>query len=260
MVGAGYLIGNVTTGVLLRVSGADIGWLDIWLIIGSWSLIGSVITFLLSHHLTTGTEIYRLAEVLRVGRRFALWGTIASIFFWLRSDGLFLILARVAGLDSVAETRAVFNLGAPLLQVNMALQTTAIVAFSNNHTNGSKRNIWNILVMYLLGITILLPLAYHYSGWLIGLVYGGRYVDGAWQLPLYCLSLCLGTLDAIISSVFKAQRKMRDGYSSMLIGGVASIILGSILIPIQHTLISAMVLSAAIGFGVSLVLRMRARI
>jgi O-antigen/teichoic acid export membrane protein len=254
-----YLVGCVTTGIAMHAS-FRVDWLDMWLVIGGWSLLSALATFGLTYRMTNGSQRYSLADVWQFGQHFALWGVVASLCSWIRTDALFLILANIVGLNAVAETRAVFTLGAPLLQINMALQITAIVGFSSNHTHGSKRDVWNITMVYFIGTALLLPLVYQYSMYLTHLVYGGRYLAGAWQLPLYCLSLSLCALDAIISSVFKAHHMMREGYASIIIGGVTSIILGFILIPIQHTLIYATVLSTGVGLCISFGLRMRAKI
>jgi len=257
IVGAAYLLGSVATGLVLHRF-FTVWWVDIWLIIGGWSLIGSAITFWVAYAGTSGSRSYPLSEVLTSGKRYARWGLAASFFGWLRYDGLFMMLAKFVGLEAVAETRAVFNLGSPMLQANMAAHVSALVGFSADSRRGSKRNIWRIVGLYSLGMLVMLPVLSYFSPWLVNLFYHGRYETGAWQLPLYCLALGLGVLDSIISSVFKAQGMMRAGYASIFITGFASVGLGFLLIPLQHTLIYVFTLSAAIGLGSALLLRMRA--
>jgi O-antigen/teichoic acid export membrane protein len=257
IVGAVYLLGSILTGLIIHRF-YSLWWFDIWLIIGGWSLFGSAVTFGLAYAGTAGSDPYPLSEVMSIGRRYFHWGTIASVCGWLRSDGLFMILAHFAGLQAVAETRAIFNLGSPILQVNMAVHTTAIISFSADKRRGSKRNIWRIVAIYSAGMLLVVPIIGLYSSALVSLFYQGRYVEGAWQLPLYCLVLGMGLLDTIISSVFRAQGIMRDGYASIFITGTTSIVLGLALIPVQHTLIYVMTLSSAIGLAAALLLRMRA--
>jgi hypothetical protein len=70
--------------------------------------------------------------------------------------------------------------------------------------------------------------------------------------------LVFTVIDAIISSVFKAQRRMWYGNMSIYVSGVVSVALGLILIPIEHSMIYVMTISAASGMGCALFLRMRA--
>lgn len=258
IVGAIYLAGSVVTGLILHRLGT-VWWVDIWFIIGGWSLFASAVTFWMAYRGTSGTQAYPLSEIIAIARRYAHWGLGASICGWVRADGLFMILAHFAGLTAVAETRAIFNMASPLLQANMAVHTSALVGFSADGSRGSKRNVWRIVGFYSLGLAVVVPLTHHYASWLVELFYHGRYVNGAWQLPLYCLVLGLGVMDAIISSVFKARGVMRSGYASIFVTGLVSVTMGPLLIPLTDTLIWVMLLSAACGVGTALLLRMRAR-
>jgi hypothetical protein len=93
----------------------------------------------------------------------------------------------------------------------------------------------------------------------VAVIYSGRYVDGAWQLPLFCLSLCLASLDTIVSGSFKARGVMRFGYASQIATGVIAIAAGLILIPMQGTLVYATLVTTAIGLVISVILPMRER-
>ena len=255
-VGIAYLVGTIGTGTLLHATG-PVSWIDIWLIIGGWSLTGAAATFWISHRGPSGEEPYPLREILAFARRFAHLGLVASVCGWLRNDGLYLILARFAGLQAVAETRAVLSLGAPLLQVNMAAHVSAVVAFSAKPERGSKQNIWKLISLYGLAAMVIFPVLYLYSGSVVKLVYGGRYTQAAWQLPWYCVGLCFVTLDSIISSVFKAYNAILTSYMSLYVTGIASMAFGFILIPLQQTLIFANVITCAIALVVAVTLRMR---
>lgn len=257
MIGAIYLAGSVTTGVLAQTFLA-VGWFDIWLIVGGWSLLGSVATFWLTYSQTTPGFVYPINEIFVFARRYVHWGLAASVFGWLGTEGLYVILARFSGLATVAETRAVLNLAAPLFQLNFAAHLSALVHFSADDVRGSKKNIWRIVALYGTIALVLFPVINHYSAWLVDLFYHGRYVNGAWQLPIYCLGLCMNVLDSIISSVFKARGRLSSGYASTYVGGAAAVGLGLLLIPMQNSLVYTWLLECGIAVGVSLTLRMRA--
>ena len=257
-VGVVYLVGSVLTAIVMHRL-MPLWWFDIWLIIGGWSVFASIATFWLAHTRTVGDEPYSLSEVVAFCRHYAHWGLAASVFSWMRYDGLFVMLAHFAGLAEVAETRAVFNIGSPLLQVNMVVQTSALVSFSADSRRGSKQNILYIVGGYGLAMLLTLPILWYYSPWLVDLFYHGRYTNGAWQLPLYCLALGMSLLDAIVSGVFKASGNLWRGYTSVFLTGICSLVLGMLLIPVQHSLIFVMTLTSAIGLFCALILRMNSR-
>lgn len=258
MIGTTYLICCVATAIMIH-SFCIIGWFDVWIIIGGWSAVGSIATFGLAYRRTSGNEPYSLSEVFQFARRFFHWGLASTVCSWIRSDGLFMMLAHSAGLPAVAETRAVFNLGAPIFQANMAVHFHTIVEFSADHRSGSKRNIWRVVAFYGLGALVVSPVIWYYSDWLVNLFYNGRYVEGAWQLPLYCFLTCMQAIDSIVSSFFKANGAIVNGYATMFVTAIVSILLGVVLIPIQHTLIYVMFIATAIGMITALCLRMRAK-
>jgi O-antigen/teichoic acid export membrane protein len=87
--------------------------------------------------------------------------------------------------------------------------------------------------------------------------YDGRYLDGAWQLPLYCLSLSLLMLDSLISSMFKAKGMLSNGYASIFVTGSASILLGFLLIPQHYAMVWVVLSTSAIGLSTALLLHIR---
>lgn len=258
MIGMAYLAGSILTGLLIHTFWT-VGWFDIWLVVGGWSLVGAVATFRLTYNHTEPGLKYPISEILEFARRYVHWGLGSSVCGWMQMEGLYMILARFVGLEAVAETRAVFNLAAPLFQLNFAAHLSAIVQFSADGNTGSKRNIWRIVALYSSIAAVLFPVLHHYSAWLVNFVYSGRYVDGAWQLPLYCLGLCMNVLDSIISSVFKASGRLSIGYASVYVSAAVVLIVGLILIPMQRTLVYTWVIECGIALCISLTLRMRAR-
>jgi O-antigen/teichoic acid export membrane protein len=254
-IGLLYLVGTVSTVALVRAR-TTVEWLDIWLILGIWACLGAVATFWISHRRTSGDTAFNLSDLMSFAGRFAHWGLVSSVVGWTRSEGLFVILARVAGLGAVAETRAIYNISTPLLQINMAAHVSAIVWFSSNAGNASKRMIWRLIGLVTGCSAVLIVIVYVLEDYIVQLVYGGRYLAASWQLSLYCLSLTMYGLDAIISSACKSQGLMFRGYGSGLLAGAISVALGLILIPIQNLVIYVIVISSAIGLIAAILFRM----
>ena len=254
-IGLLYLVGTIATVALVR-SQTAVEWLDIWLIVGTWAFLGSGVTFWISYRRTSGDAPFNLSDLVSFAGRFAHWGLVSSVVGWTRSEGLFVILARVAGLGAVAETRAIYNISTPLLQINMAAHVSAIVWFSSDAGNASKGMIWRLIGLVTGSGAVLIAVVYVLEDYIVQLVYGGRYLAASWQLSLFCLSLTMYGLDAIISSACKSQGLMLRGYGSGLLAGAISIVLGLILIPIQHLVIYVIVISSAIGLTAAILFRM----
>lgn len=254
-IGLAYLVCASLTGFALHVWGT-VEWLDLWLIIGGWSLLGAVATFALTYFNVAGNDPYPMSEVFAFARRFAHFGVGQAACGWLRTDGLYLILARFGGLEAVAQTRAVLNLGTPLLQANQAAHMAALVELSADRSSASKANIWRMVAFYGVLCAVGFPALWWFAPTLVRLAYDGRYVDGAWQLPLFCVSACAAAVEQIINSFIKAEGRIARGYISLFTAGALAPVLGLLLIPEQRTLIYALSATAGIGLAIALSLRM----
>ncbi len=131
-IGVAYLAGVVATIFLINRYG-HVVWFDFWLVMAAWSLLCSAVIFALLFVSLPGTKPYSLGELFRFQWHYARYGMAASVCSWIRVDGVLLILARTAGLEVIAETRAVLNVSNPVMQVLFALQTSWLVAFSRDH-------------------------------------------------------------------------------------------------------------------------------
>lgn len=210
-IGALYVVGVLATTYAFHRE-ADIFWGDLWLIIGGWSFICSVIVFYLLYLNAPGTEPYRLLDIYRFQRRYMGWSVLSSACSWLRFEGILLILARFCGLEAVAQTRAIVNLGNPLDQVLNVIQVSSLVRFSDAHREGRPEPIPAMMVTYCSVICMLVVGLWMFALPLVSVAYAGRYVEQAWQLPVYYLALgCLGA-EHIVSSVFKARGVLIKGY------------------------------------------------
>jgi hypothetical protein len=130
-IGMIYLGGAVLTAWLIYRFG-QVAWFDFWLVMGSWSLLCAAAIFVLLYASLRGTGPYTLGELFRFQWHYARYGMAASLCSWVRVDGILLILAQAAGLEVVAETRAVTNVTNPVVQVLFALQTSWLVTFSRD--------------------------------------------------------------------------------------------------------------------------------
>lgn len=256
-IGALYLAGVVATVVLIHRYG-QVGWFDFWLVTGTWSLLCSALIFALLYVSLHGTRPYTLGELVRFQWHYARYGMAAAICSWFRADGPLLILARTAGLEAVAETRAVLNIGNPVVQVIFALQTSWLVAFSRDHR---RSKLWRTALVFCVGAGAMLAVVAAVSTPLVSWIYSGRYLTGAWLLPLYCAAHALNGLESVFTCFLKAAGYLRRGYAPQIAGCVVSVVLGIWLIPSlgQTGFIITVIASFTAGATFALVMALRRR-
>jgi O-antigen/teichoic acid export membrane protein len=231
VIGALYFVGVLATAYLLHLE-QDIFWGDLWMIMGAWSLLCSVIIFGLLYRNTSGREPYSLLDLYRFQRRYAGWSILSSVCIWIRFESILMILARLVGLEAVAQTRAILNLGNPLVQVLNAMHASLLVLFSAAHSEGRTQRVLGMVVAYCAAVGVAVAVLWVVSTPLISLLYDGRYTEYAWEVPWYYLGLgCLG-VDHMISSAFKARGLLTQGYVSQVTSAVIGITAGLILIPL----------------------------
>ena len=230
-IGALYFVGVLATAFLLHWA-RDIFWAELWAIMGGWSLLCSLIIFGMLYRNTSGTEAYSLRDLYRFQRRYAGWSVVSSICLWLRFEGILLILARLAGLEAVAQTRAVLNLGNPLVQVINAMHASWLVLFSTAHSEGRTQRVLGMAAIYSAAVGVAVVILWVVATPLVSLLYAGKYTEYAWQVPLYYLGLGFLGVDHMISSAFKARGLLTQGYVSQVSSAAIGLTAGLILIPI----------------------------
>jgi O-antigen/teichoic acid export membrane protein len=256
-IGIFYMAGVLVTTYLIHRYG-HVTWFDLWLVMGAWSLLCSVVIFALLYASLRGTNPYTLAELFRFLWHYARYGTVASICSWARADGIMLILAQTAGLEAIAETRAVLNVSNPIVQVLYALQTSWLVAFSRDHR---LTKLLKTAIVYCVGAGLMLAVVAEIYPPLIRWVYSGRYLHGAWLLPLYCLAHALNGAESVFTCFLKAIGSLRRGYAPQITGCIVSVILGFWLIPSmgQTGFIVAVLASFTAGAALACVLALLRR-
>lgn len=228
LTGVMYFIGVVGTGYILhRMS---FGWFSLWAAMGVWSVVCAGIIFGLLYTHTTGREPFTTRDLFHGQKHYVRWSLLAAVCTWLRSDGVIILLARLSGLEAVAQTRAVLNLGSPFVQILNALQATWLIDSSASHRSGGKHR-WNLILPYCLLVGATVGGIFLISSGLFRVAYGGHYDSVAWELPWYYFGVGALGLDLMISSAFKAHGYLRQGYAPQIVAGVISMLLAIIFVP-----------------------------
>jgi O-antigen/teichoic acid export membrane protein len=229
-VGVVYSVGVIGSAYAMHHL-VGITWLDVWTILGAWSVGSSASMFCILLAKSDGTDRYTWVELLRFQRNFAGWSVISSLCSWIRGDGVYLVLARLAGVEAVAETRAVINLGNPLTHVLMALNTSWIVNFSMDLSRGVQPNLRRTLLPICAGAVLLVLATWLLDHRLMELAYGGLYQQIAWQLPIYFCTLTCVAVESAVSSALKAKGLM-TGYAAQIGGALVAVVASLVFIPL----------------------------
>ncbi len=220
IVGLTYFFGVLGSGAVL--ASYELSWLDLWELMGFWSLVCSLTIFGLLMLRTTGLAPFPMKQLFGFQRRYAPGAIVAALCQWCSFDGVYLLVGHMLGLPAVAETRAICNVANPLVQISAAMHASWLVLFSEQRRSKRVR-IGPIIVLYVVATAACVAGAYYASDFLVQAFYGGRYLDAAWQLPIYVSSVGAYGLSAMVTSLFKARGGLWQGFAPVIIGAVVAI-------------------------------------
>jgi O-antigen/teichoic acid export membrane protein len=223
LIGTVYFLG-VTATSYASIRFWAVSWFAIWEIIGAWSLICAALVFGLLVAQLKGRLPFPLSEVLKFQARYAPFTLIGALGTWITAESIMIFLARIQGLDAVAATRVVFNLGSPLVQITIAMNAFWLVGFSARHANRERHGIAGEAIPYTAVCLFATLLTKIVGAPLMDFLYQGKYVEVAWQLPIYCLAIGMAGLTQIVGSSFKARGHLFRGNLPQILCGAATLI------------------------------------
>jgi O-antigen/teichoic acid export membrane protein len=224
-IGLIYFAGVLATGSILAKF--DLSWFSLWEILGSWACICACMIFALLRRHTRGDAPYPLSKLFAFQRRYAPGAIVAALCEWACFDGIYVMLTGMVGLTAVAESKAVFNLANPLTHINAAMHASWLVLFSEQR---GDTKIVNITWLYIITIVVCVLGLSFVAQPLVGTLYAGRYLNVAWQLPIFVAAIGLSGLAAMVTSLFKARGGLWQGFTPQVCGATTAIIAGYLMI------------------------------
>ena len=222
LVGVCYLLAATGSAWLLHYAGLT-SWLALWGVMAAWSLAcaAAIVALLLNGR--PRSQPYGLGDLWRATRRYVAWGSVSAGFSWMRSDGIYAVLAATSGLAAVAQTRAIVTLNAPVPQLNSALNASWLIDFGRRRGDATdlRRTVVRRAGVYA-GLAIAAAgLSFCIAGFVTHLAYGGKYDAGAWLLPIFLIAYLLNGLEGMLTSAMKASGIIDLAYRPQMIGSVA---------------------------------------
>lgn len=132
-----------------------------------------------------------MRTILKQHWEYGRWVVVTAFVFWVAGDAYYVILASTAGMTDVAILRAIQNLVRPVSQFILAITLLLVPWASARFADGEKQTFQRAinrvtLVFSGAALTYVLGLAV-FGKWLTNLVYGGKYTQSAYLLPLVAM-------------------------------------------------------------------------
>jgi O-antigen/teichoic acid export membrane protein len=100
-------------------------------------------------NISAGRQRFAPSEILKFRARYAPFTLIGALGTWVTAESIMIFLARIQGLDAVAETRAVFNFGSPLVQITIAMNAFWLAGFSARQAHRERHGIAGEAMPYI---------------------------------------------------------------------------------------------------------------
>jgi len=168
--------------------------------------------------------------ILRENWLYGRWAIGTGIVYWLSGDVYYLLTSTMMGLNQTGSLRALQNLILPASHAMTALGMLILPwAVRRLHTAGMMalgqavvRVTWlmtSLAIAYLLVVVLV-------GKWLIGFLYGDRYVEWVWLLPLVAGGPVLAAVASGCQVGLRAARSPKSIFHAHVAGAVVSITVG----------------------------------
>jgi len=224
------------------------------------AVAGIVLVVCLRLRFTPWARNRQRAEILREHWRYGRWVAATTIFHWLSGGAYYVLVALFLPMREVAGLRALQNLSAPFSQATVALSMMllpwASTTFSKQGTSELRRAISRITLLFgLVALGYVLSLT-AFSGWVMQLVYAGRYNEFSFLLPLALLPVLSSALTQAAALGVRAMQAPSEEFLAYLLPGLLTISLG-VALTRAYGLRGVLVGGLCSSLGTMMVLRFR---
>lgn len=204
-----------------------------------------------------------MRTVLRQHWKYGRWVVVTAFVFWLAGDAYYVIVASSASISDVAILRAIQNFVRPISQftvaVTLLLVPWASARFADREHAAFRRGVNRITMIftaaaiaYLIALTVM-------GKWLTQLVYGGKYTEFAYLLPLMTLPVLFGAAAEGPAIAVRAMQVPAEIFYAYAAAAVPTVLFGIVLARRWGILGAALGLALS-GFAYFAVLTYRYRV
>jgi len=171
-----------------------------------------------------------MRSVLKQHWRYGRWVVVTAFVFWLAGDAYFVIIASAASITDVAAFRVLQNFVRPvgqlIVSINLMLVPWASGRFAERAGLAFQRGIRNISVIFTAASIIYLALLMVFGKRLMVVLYGGKYTQFTYLIPLIGLPILFSAMAEGPSVAVKAMQVPSDVFWGYAASSVPTILVG----------------------------------
>ncbi len=174
-----------------------------------------------------------MRTILKQHWEYGRWVVVTAFVFWLAGDAYYVIVASTASINDVAVLRAIQNLVRPVSQfivaVTLLLVPWASARFADRESVTFRRGINRISVIFTAAAVAYLACLTIFGKWLTQLMYGGKYTQFAYLLPLMTLPVLFGAAAEGPAIAVRAMRVPSEIFWAYTAAAVPTVLFGVVL-------------------------------
>jgi O-antigen/teichoic acid export membrane protein len=176
-------------------------------------------------HLKPSQKFMR--EVLQEHFRYSRYAAATQLLGYVPVYLYYFLLPGLATLEQSGALRALSNLFTPLVQASGALFLLLIPAFVRTNSTPEGKRLHRFALLALVGVPLIYGLFVGtFNRQIVGLVYGGKYLDGAHLLWIIALQPVIAGACGVYGSLLRARQKLNAVLWGGVVAATSSITLG----------------------------------
>lgn len=162
--------------------------------------------------------------------RYGGWAVASGIASWIPQNAGQFILPAVANLEASAALRALTNLAVPISHVHTALAPALLPALVRARREARLTQVQGLALAFYMGSAAVYGLAISLAGrFVIGLVYGGKYVEHAPLLWIVTAHYVVDGMCSVLNNSLRALERPSLVFTASTIGGCVYLLAGVVL-------------------------------
>ncbi len=210
------------------------GWLSPFTAFALQAIAGivasAVLIFLCRPRLAVSWADEPMSIVLKQHWRYGRWVVVTALVFWLAGDVYYLIIGSVASITDVAAFRVIQNYVRPVGQfiasVNLLLVPWASARFADRAGSAFRRGIRNISMIFTAAAIMYLAFLLLFGRWLTDALYGGKYAQFVYLIPLMALPILFSAMAEGPSVALKAMQVPSEVFWGYTAAAIPTILAG----------------------------------
>lgn len=163
-------------------------------------------------HWSLARQQISVVAVTREHWQYGRWALASAAAIWMPLNLYYFVVPIWTGLKTAGELKAIMNLANPVLNSFIAFSLLIIPLLVRHRDQGGigrvRRTVKSITVLFLLGSSLYLAVLWLFGARVIGLLYGGRYVElVGWPILLVGLIPVMASLTISTGSALRALER-----------------------------------------------------